>query len=109
MIDQLVYHFSNNNNLVDAIIVANLTINTNPPPKNLVIQDLANVNLMEHSMNDLAMIFLMSSRFLTNLSDMTLLTLFQMYSIGFRSGEYGGRNTRSMSRRSAWTIVAQAR
>ena len=54
------------------------------------------------------MIILISSRHLTNLSDMTLFTLFQMYSIGLRSGEYGGRKTRSMSRRNAWTIVAFA-
>ena len=51
------------------------------------IHDLAKVSFEEESRNDLAMIILISSRFLTNLSDMTRFMLCQMYSIGFRSGE----------------------
>ncbi len=40
------------------------------------------------------------------LVDITFLTSFQMYSIGLRSGEYGGRKTRCMSSISAYSRVS---
>jgi hypothetical protein len=44
-----------------------------------------------------------------NSLEITFLTLFQINSIGFKSGEYGGRKTRSNPISSAVSMVSFAR
>ncbi len=43
-----------------------------------------------------------------SLGEISFFMLFQMYSMGFRSGEYGGRNTRWMFSSWAFSLVALA-
>lgn len=66
--------------------------------KNFVIQDLAKDKLPDNSLKDVIIVSFISSTSRINLTDTLLLTLFQINSIGFKSGEYGGKNTKLIPR-----------
>jgi len=56
-------------------------------PIQLFAKDIDSVNFLK----DLAIVSLSSSKFSGDASETNLLTLFQIFSVGFKSGEYEGR------------------
>jgi len=74
----------------------------------VLIQFLANDTDFEKLLNEFLIKLLKCSFDSMKMDDIARFMLFQMNSIGLRSGEYGGRNTKISCSTSAFSIVSFA-